>query len=339
MKKLCLLLLCGAILLLSACGGGEKIFDMSEDQALVDAGFPITVQDASGRELRFDQKPEAVLCVDGDSLNRVCAAGGSASVVECLEEAKGTLYALLSQKATPDGKTAEYDLTVIGGEGDQGLFGEETPVYFSRGSTSDLHHLYSNLLPLAQVLGGETASFSDGYQYGWQLMEKAEKLVRTVEFSQRPSVLFLTEESSHSACSKGSGRMMNSILETAGAVNSCPDWAGENTTLSLTAENLREIQPDVIFIPWYAEYSAEDIRTDEDFRDLKAVQEGRVYVVPGAVEPWYTDTPGAFPGLCWVLHTLYPDRYSYDEMLEDIQGYYRIAYQLTLTEEDFGLLP
>jgi iron complex transport system substrate-binding protein len=86
---------------------------------------------------------------------------------------------------------------------------------------------------------------------------------------------------------------------------------------------------------------ASSVLTDPLWKDVPAVQSGRVYGVPVSPFSWFDRPPGTnqIPGLYWMLHTLYPEKFSTEQLKEKITEFYSSFYgvEVSATEMD-GLL-
>jgi len=86
---------------------------------------------------------------------------------------------------------------------------------------------------------------------------------------------------------------------------------------------------------------ASSVLTDPLWKDVPAVQSGRVYGVPVSPFSWFDRPPGTnqIPGLYWMLHTLYPEKFTTEQLKEKITEFYSSFYgvEVSATELD-GLL-
>ncbi|MCL1805551.1 MAG: stalk domain-containing protein [Clostridiales bacterium] len=153
--------------------------------------------------------------------------------------------------------------------------------------------------------------------------------------TDKPKALFL---GASSQLSVANGLMLQSeILETVGAVNAAKNVGGSGDFQEVSVEEIIGWNPDVIYIPAYAQYTVDDLLNDRAWGSIKAVKDKRVYVFPSALEPWDYPTPSAAIGLVWLLHNLYPELYSMDQVLKDANEYYNMIYGQTFTLEQLGL--
>lgn len=141
-----------------------------------------------------------------------------------------------------------------------------------------------------------------------------------------------------SPLSVANGIMLQSIMmETVGATNVAKDVPGEGDFIEVTIEEIVGWNPEVIFIPAFADYTVDDLLNDPAWSTVKAVQDKRVYSCPSALEPWDYPTPSCALGLGWMTHTLNPDLYSIDQVMQDADDYYNLVYGQTFSAEQLGL--
>ena len=105
----------------------------------------------------------------------------------------------------------------------------------------------------------------------------------------------------------------------------------------VSAEEIVGWNPDVIWVPAYADYTVEDVLNAPEFSSITAVQNGAVYTFPSYLEPWDYPSASACLGAAWAAYNLHPEVYTYEELLTDINGLYELLYGQTFTAEQiFG---
>ena len=127
------------------------------------------------------------------------------------------------------------------------------------------------------------------------------------------------------------------LLDTAGAINLAKDVRGKGGYIKVRASQITKWNPEVIYIPAYAQYTVDDVLNNRAWRNVKAVQNGRVYVFPSTLEPWDYPNPSAAIGLMWLLNNLYPELYSKEQVLSDANEYYNLVYSQTFNAQQLGL--
>ena len=188
-------------------------------------------------------------------------------------------------------------------------------------------------LRLVAALIGEEERAEDIIAFFDAKMDAAEEITATI--TEKPDVLYL---GGNSPLSVANGIMLQSVMiETVGANNVAKDVEGQGDFVEVSIEEIIGWNPDVIYIPTFASYTVEDILNDPAWSSIQAVKDEKVYVFPSTLEPRDYPTPSASMGLTWLIHNLYPEKYSLDQVLEDANTYYDMVYGQTFTAEQLGI--
>ena len=106
----------------------------------------------------------------------------------------------------------------------------------------------------------------------------------------------------------------------------------------ISFEQILLYNPDVILVFENAFYRT--IFTDSRWQQIKAVRNKRVYLIPNQPFNWF-DRPPSFMrllGAKWVAHCLYPERYSTDIMIREIQVLFKLFLHVDLTAREAEML-
>jgi len=151
----------------------------------------------------------------------------------------------------------------------------------------------------------------------------------------KPKVLYL---GGSSPLTVANGIMLQSVMiETVGAINAAKDARGQGDFVPVSLEEIIGWNPDVIYIPVFAQYKVEDLLNDRAWSSINAIKNKKVYTFPSILEPWDYPTPSTSMGLTWLLNNLYPDLYSMDQVLADAKEYYELVYGRSFSAEQLGL--
>ncbi len=103
----------------------------------------------------------------------------------------------------------------------------------------------------------------------------------------------------------------------------------------VSLEHVLSWNPDVI-LAWKENQGGyyQGILSDPDWKDIKAVQQHRVYQIPNSPFNWFDRPPSInrIIGFKWLSHLLYPDVFSYD-MVAEVKDFYAKFYHFNLTDE------
>lgn len=97
-------------------------------------------------------------------------------------------------------------------------------------------------------------------------------------------------------------------------------------------EQLLAWDPEYIILAAEATYTVEDVLTDPNLADCKAVVNGNVYRLPNKAEAWDSPVPGSILGALWLANILHPDKLSDAECTARINEFYETFYHFTYTE-------
>lgn len=129
---------------------------------------------------------------------------------------------------------------------------------------------------------------------------------------------------------------MLAFLE-AGAIDvaNCEETYGGGMT-NVSLESVLKWNPEVI-ISWSSQIRGgafDDIRSNPDWSEIMAVQDGRVYAMPNLPWAWCDRPPGVnrIIGLMWICNLLYPDRYDIN-IVERTQEFFKVMLGVDVSEE------
>ena len=164
-------------------------------------------------------------------------------------------------------------------------------------------------------------------------LENAETLLK--DTTEKPSVLFL---GSSSALSVAPGSMIQtSLIDLGGGVNAVTGVEGVGGFVDVSIEQIIAWNPEVIWYPTYADYTAEDLLNDPAWSSISAVQNKRVYAFPSKLEPWDQPTAALALGIDWALYNLHPDLYRFEDLMKNVDEFYTMVYDKTFTAEQLGI--
>ena len=148
----------------------------------------------------------------------------------------------------------------------------------------------------------------------------------TLYYAEKPNGLATEpESSSHAAVFKYAGAINVANIEDAGGSGMTP----------VNLEQVINWNPDVIFMGGGPNSPYEEITTNPDWANIKAVKDGRVYEGPGIPYSWLDRPPSSqqYLGVRFVANALYPDVFKYD-MVQEVRDFFGLFYQLELSEDD-----
>jgi len=131
--------------------------------------------------------------------------------------------------------------------------------------------------------------------------------------------------------------IQTSLIEAGGGVNAVSGVEGVGGFVDVSIEQIIAWNPEVIWYPTYANYTADDLLNDPAWSSISAIQNKRVYAFPSNLEPWDQPTAALALGLDWALYNLHPDLYSFEALMKDVDEFYTMVYDKTFTAEQLGI--
>ncbi len=152
----------------------------------------------------------------------------------------------------------------------------------------------------------------------------------TLYYAEKPNGLATEPEmSSHAAVFRYAGAKNVAAVELTPGSGMTP----------VSLEQVIAWNPEVIFMGSGGNSPYKEITTNENWANIKAVKDGRVYEAPRLPFSWIDRPPSSqqYLGLRYVANILYPEVFNYD-MEKEVQEFFSLFYQLPLTEEDVRAL-
>jgi iron complex transport system substrate-binding protein len=137
-----------------------------------------------------------------------------------------------------------------------------------------------------------------------------------------------------------SGSGHTEVLDFIGVINvaDVEMLAGMGMT-AVTIEQIINWNPDVILVSMSSADTYKTVMTGATWKDLKAVQDGRVYVTPTAPFNWFDRPPNIMRalGIQYFASIIYPDYITYD-INSEIKEFFSLFYNVDLTDDEVASL-
>lgn len=135
------------------------------------------------------------------------------------------------------------------------------------------------------------------------------------------------------------GDMLQSwMIEKAGGICTAKGIENNFSWTDIGVESVFEMDPDFIFCTSSTalDYTPEEIMADPAWSAVKAVKGGNIYIVPAKLDSW--DMPGisAALGTMWMLHMMYPEYFTLEQLQAEIDDYYTFLFGQTYDQETLG---
>lgn len=190
---------------------------------------------------------------------------------------------------------------------------------------------YENFNELLQIIGDVCGVRSAADQLVSYYESILKEVASSTESSEKPSVYIAGQASWLRTC--GKDMYQKQMIETAGGKCVSDALKGSSWT-DVSVEQLLAWDPDYIFMVNYADYTIEDLMNEESLKDLKAIKNFQVYIIPSAIEAWDYPQPSSVLGLYWMASILHPDKVASDLYINEAIKFYKTYYGIEITAED-----
>ncbi len=135
------------------------------------------------------------------------------------------------------------------------------------------------------------------------------------------------------------GDMLQSwMIEKAGGVCVADSIKADHNWADAGVETVFKWNPDFLFCTGSTalDYSVNSLKEDSSWSAVNAVKNGNVYRIPATYDAW--DMPGisCVIGTMYMLHEMYPDYFSSDELQIQINDYYTFMFGKTFDADYLG---
>ncbi|MEK5217164.1 ABC transporter substrate-binding protein [Psychrobacillus sp. FSL H8-0487] len=155
-----------------------------------------------------------------------------------------------------------------------------------------------------------------------------------IKEEDKPRVMVLQYHSDGEISVAGTNMHGNRWLNATGGIDVAADDIDGIKAVNM--EQIYEWNPDIIYITNFTETQPEDLYNNvfesQDWSEVKAVQDKKVYKMPLGIYRWYPPSGDAPLMLKWMAQHNYPELFSYD-MDEEIKDYYSRFYDYELTDD------
>ena len=199
----------------------------------------------------------------------------------------------------------------------------------------DCVETYAAWIKLFGEIYGESETANEIIADGRKTAEEIKAVTDKIPADERPDVLILFSYDDGVIKAGGSDFFAKYWIETAGGNNVAAALKG---SAEVNMEQIYEWDPDIILITNFSSHLPEDLLNNtvegNDWSNVKAVKEGKVYKYPLGMYRWFppaSDTPLV---LKWLAKTIQPELFKDMDMDEEMRSFYSEHYGVQLTDED-----
>ncbi len=345
-------------ILFSACN--TKIVDTPVQ---AQQSTPYTLVDALGREVTFQQPPTRIVLVGKmlfaiadalylfpDAPSRIAAIGdtdqGGGNFIALIDPDYPSKAVLGADAGAEQVAAFQPDAVILKSYLAQSLGASiealGIPVVYVEFETPQQYE--RDLQIIGQMLQEEKRAAEIASLYQARLQQVADGLAG-LEETEKPRTLLLYYSDKDGAVAFNVPPMswMQTVLVEMAGGN--PVWKDANLGSgwsTLTVEQIAAWDPDKIFVITYVSSSSDAVavlKQDSNWELLRAVQEDQLYAFPADQYSWDQPDPRWILGLQWLAGRLHPDRFTNQDMIEEVRTFYETFYELDAQFFEEKILP
>ena len=198
---------------------------------------------------------------------------------------------------------------------------------------ADLEHMAEAFRMLGTLLSGKRERCAKLADYVEETVSLAKTNAAKIPEAERLRVMYTTGVSGLNTNAQGSTQAQ--VIPLVGALNAIvvedvSDKGGGNT---INLEQMYNFDPDVVLFTLGSMYA--DAEEDASWSQLRAIQNGAFFEIPGMPYNWMSSPPSLnmLLGIRWLGNLLYPEVYDYD-MAAEAQRAYKLLWNYDLTAEE-----
>lgn len=189
----------------------------------------------------------------------------------------------------------------------------------------------------AEIKGGDALDRADKYVDNVTNVQKEiDTKLKNVEKEDKPRVLVLHQHSDKSIVVAGQNLWGEYWVNQTGGYD-IVSGDGVQGQKEVNMEQIYKWNPDIIYITNFTETQPEDLFNNkisgQDWSDVKAVQDKKVYKIPLGIYRWFPPSGDAPLMLKWMGNHNQPELFDYD-MNDEIKTYYKDFYNFDVTDDE-----
>ncbi|MGE7841472.1 ABC transporter substrate-binding protein [Lysinibacillus sp. NPDC093712] len=194
---------------------------------------------------------------------------------------------------------------------------------------------FNSWLTLTSKITGTTDRADRFLQEGKKVQSELDAKLKDVAKEDKPRALILFMHNDKSITVGGSNFFGNQWLNATGAIDVAEkDVQGRK---EVNMEQIYSWNPDIIYITNFTETQPEDLLENkvngQDWSQVKAVQDGKVYKIPLGIYRWFPPSGDAPLMLKWMAQKNHPELFTY-KIEDEIKTYYKDFYEFDVTDEE-----
>lgn len=195
---------------------------------------------------------------------------------------------------------------------------------------TDVTKMGESILFMGTILGEEDKSQSL-VDFNNRYLDIVQQKAASIPDDQRKTVYYAQGNDGLQTDPSGSAHAQ--LINLCGGINVADTEFSNSSTTQVSIEQVLNWNPDVIITTDPDFYNK--VFDDSNWQNVKAVQDGEVYLSPQSPFKWFDRPPGAnvIIGVPWTAKIVYPDQFSEIDMIDATQEFYSEFYHVDLSQD------
>lgn len=305
-----------------------------------DTNKKIVVTDGLGRKIELSKPAEKILtnypiaaqilCTVGKQ-NNILGADGKVmkNPLSSSPKAGASKSAASNEVNVEQVVAAKPDLVIISKKSKQIVENlEKSNIKVFVVSAENLDELKSTVKNLGIATGKEKES-SEFMDYYTKKLDSINNKLKAVDQNNKPKV-YMAGGSMY--LTPGKNMFQNSLIELGGGINVAGSLSGSAKWSEVSAEQLIGWNPDIIILTQYSGVKPQDVLSNDSLKDINAVKNKKVYLMPSKMSSWDMPCPQTILGIMWLSTKTNPEVFKDTNITKEVDDFYQKFYGTTYTK-------
>jgi iron complex transport system substrate-binding protein len=308
-----------------------------------------TITDMDGNVVKLPAKVNKIGTSWPGFINVLLTVGGGDKIVVSADSIKNYPWAL---KIFPKLKNINYPFSTSGVNQEQLLINKPDVLFLRKTDKSvdknkvagipaimidytknSIYDMIDAVTLAGKVLGKEGVQRAAKYkEFVVQNINKITSVTKQIPDNQKQKVLTLSV-SGKVLSTWGKNIIQNEEINMVGGINVAEKDI--NGYKDVSFEQILKWNPDVIFVDWNENDKAK-LMKDPRFTQIKAVQSGKVFVIPQGIFKWSSLGSETALYLPWMAKTLYPEKFKDLDVTGEAKSFYKTFFNYNLSDSELN---
>ncbi|NMM63130.1 ABC transporter substrate-binding protein [Clostridium sp. P21] len=190
-----------------------------------------------------------------------------------------------------------------------------------------LDELKSTVKNLGIATGKEKRA-DEFMDYYTQKLDFINNKIKTVDQKNKPKV-YMAGGSMY--LTPGKNMFQNSLIELGGGINVAGSLSSAKWN-EVSAEQVIGWNPDIIILTQYCGVKPQDVLNNAGLKDINAVKNKKVYLMPSKMSSWDMPCPQTILGVMWLGTKTNPEVFKDTNITKEVDDFYQKFYGTTYTK-------